>query len=83
MESTRLVVYSGRLDKGPHSGRWIRLAVTDDGVGKTSIGDTEEDTRRQMEPPICRVRPHSAPDASLPLAVLTGGQSSPGEGSSP
>ena len=49
MESTRVVVYSGRLDKGPHAGKWIRLAVTDDGVGKTFIGDREADTRRQME----------------------------------
>ena len=49
MESTRVVVYSGRLDKGPHAGKWIRLAVTDDGVGKTFIGDTEADARRQME----------------------------------
>jgi hypothetical protein len=49
MESTRAGLYSGRLDKGPHAGRWIRLAVTDDGVGKTFIGDTEADTRRQME----------------------------------
>jgi hypothetical protein len=49
MRSTRLVVYSGRLDKGPHAGRWRRLAVSDDGVGKTLIGDTEADTRRQME----------------------------------
>lgn len=38
-----------RLDKGPHAGKWIRLAVTDDGVGKRFIGDTEADTRRQME----------------------------------
>jgi hypothetical protein len=37
------------LDKGPHAGKWIRLAVTDDGVGKRFIGDTEADTRRQME----------------------------------
>lgn len=49
MEPTRAVVYSGKLDKGPHAGRWIRLAVTDDGVGKIFIGDTEADTRRQME----------------------------------
>jgi hypothetical protein len=49
MESTRVVVYSGRLDKGPHAGTWIRLAVTDEGVGRTFIGDTEADTRGQME----------------------------------
>ena len=49
MESARVVVYSGLLDKGPHAGKWIRLAVTDDGEGKTFIGDTEAETRRQME----------------------------------
>jgi hypothetical protein len=49
MKSTRVVVYSGRLDKGPHAGSWIRLAVTDDGVGKIFLGDTEAETRSQME----------------------------------
>jgi hypothetical protein len=49
MEATKAVVYSGRLEKGPHAGKWIRLAVTDGGSGKTFIGDTEADTRRQME----------------------------------
>jgi hypothetical protein len=49
MEATGAVVYSGRLDKGPHAGKWIRLAVTDDREGYKFIGDTEADTRRQME----------------------------------
>ena len=49
MESARVVVYSGRLDKGPDAGKWIRLAVTGDGEGKTFVGDTEAETRRQME----------------------------------
>ena len=48
-ESTKAVVYSGRLDKGPHAGKWIRLAVTDDGEGTIFLGETEADTRRQME----------------------------------
>jgi hypothetical protein len=49
VESTKVVVYNGRLDKGPHAGTWIRLVVTDDGVGRVYLGDTEAETRRRME----------------------------------
>jgi hypothetical protein len=44
--ATGKVVYNGRLDKGPHAGKWIRIVADEADV---LIGDTEEETRRAME----------------------------------
>ena len=40
------VVYSGRLDKGPHAGKWIRIVADEADV---LIGDTDQEVRREME----------------------------------
>jgi hypothetical protein len=44
--STGKVVYSGRLDKGPHAGRWIRIVADEADV---LIGDTDKAVRVEME----------------------------------
>jgi hypothetical protein len=44
--ATDIVVYNGRLEKGPHAGQWIRLCVPADQV---ILGATDRETRLEME----------------------------------
>jgi hypothetical protein len=44
--ATGMVVYNGRLEKGPHAGKWIRLCLPEDEV---IMGDTDKETRHEME----------------------------------
>ena len=44
--STGKVVYSGRLDKGPHAGKWIRIVADEADV---LIGDSDKEVRQEME----------------------------------
>ena len=44
--STGKVVYSGRLDKGQHAGKWIRIVVDENDC---IIGESDNETRAEME----------------------------------
>jgi hypothetical protein len=46
VRGTGKVVYSGRLDKGPHAGKWIRI-VNDE--ADCIIEDSDKETRAVME----------------------------------
>lgn len=46
ISTTGKVVYNGRLDKGPHAGKWIRIVADEADV---LIGDTDKEARQMME----------------------------------
>jgi hypothetical protein len=46
IRATGKVVYNGRLDKGPHAGKWIRIVADEADV---LIGDTDQEVRLKME----------------------------------
>jgi hypothetical protein len=46
LSATGMVVYNGRLDKGPHAGKWIRLCVPEDEV---ILGNSDKEVRHEME----------------------------------
>jgi hypothetical protein len=46
IRATGKVVYNGRLDKGPHAGKWIRIVADETDV---LIGSTEREVRHMME----------------------------------
>lgn len=46
IRATGKVVCNGRLDKGPHAGKWIRIVADEADV---LIGDTGQEVRLKME----------------------------------